>query len=102
MQAKLLRVLEEREFERIGGAQTIKTDVRVIAATNRDLQRSVTDGAFRSDLFYRLNVFPIALPPLRQRRSDIPPLTHFFVQKHAPQVGRRIDSIDSDSRLAWA
>jgi formate hydrogenlyase transcriptional activator len=97
MQAKLLRVLQEREFERIGGSQTIKTDVRVIAATNRDLHKSMTDGAFRSDLFYRLNVFPIAMPPLRQRHSDIPLLTHFFVQKHAPQVGRRIESIDPDS-----
>ena len=99
VQVKLLRVLQEREFERIGGNQTIKTDVRVIAATNRDLGKSIRDGDFRADLYYRLNVFPVHLPPLRERQSDIPLLTHFFVQKHASRVGRRIESVDPDSML---
>ncbi len=99
VQVKLLRVLQEREFERVGGNQTIKTDVRVLAATNRDLSRSIRDGQFRADLFYRLNVFPIRLPPLRERRADIPLLTHFFVQKHAPRIGRRIESVDPESML---
>ena len=95
MQVKLLRVLQEREFERIGGSQTIKTDVRVIAATNRDLPKHVADGQFRADLFYRLNVFPIVIPPLRDRKADIPLLTHFFVQKYASKIGRRIESVDA-------
>jgi PAS domain S-box-containing protein len=97
VQVKLLRVLQEREFERIGGNQTIKTDVRVIAATNRDLHKSIRDGEFRADLYYRLNVFPVELPPLRERVDDIPLLAHFFVQKYAPRVGRRSEGIDSES-----
>jgi transcriptional regulator with GAF, ATPase, and Fis domain len=106
VQVKLLRVLQEREFERVGGNHTIKTDVRVLAATNRDLSKSLREGHFRADLFYRLNVFPIRLPPLRERQTDIPLLTHFFVQKHAPRVGRRIEAIDATSmlqltRYAW-
>jgi PAS domain S-box-containing protein len=99
VQVKLLRVLQEREFERVGGNQTIKTDVRVLAATNRDLTKSIREGNFRADLFYRLNVFPIRLPPLRERPTDIPLLTHFFVQKHAPRVGRRIAAVDPASML---
>jgi formate hydrogenlyase transcriptional activator len=94
---KLLRVLQEREFERIGGNQTIKSDVRVVAATNRDLQKAIRESEFRSDLFYRLNVFPVTLPPLRERQGDIPLLVHFFVQKYASRVGRRVESIDVDT-----
>ncbi len=99
VQVKLLRVLQEREFERVGGNQTIKTDVRVIAATNRDLDRSIREGRFRADLFYRLNVFPLHLPPLRERQVDIPLLVHFFVQKHAPRVGRNVKSVDAESMV---
>ena len=97
VQVKLLRVLQEREFERVGGNQTIRTDVRVVAATNRDLKKRIGEGQFRADLFYRLNVFPIHLAPLRERSADIPLLTHFFVQRHAPRIGRRIESVDDES-----
>jgi formate hydrogenlyase transcriptional activator len=97
VQVKLLRVLQEREFERIGANQTIKTDVRVVAATNRDLQKAIAEGDFRADLFYRLNVFPITIPALRDRREDIPLLVQFFAQKYGPRVSRRIEAIDRDS-----
>jgi formate hydrogenlyase transcriptional activator len=96
LQPKLLRVLEEQTFERIGSTQTIRTDVRVIAATNRPLEELVEAGEFRADLFYRLNVFPIDLPPLRERTEDIPPLVRHFVAHHARNVGRRIDAISPD------
>lgn len=97
VQVKLLRVLQEREFDRVGGNQTIKTDVRVIAATNRDLLKAIGEGKFRADLYYRLNVFPITVPSLRERAPDIPLLAQFFVQKFAPKVGRRVVAIDPDT-----
>jgi transcriptional regulator with PAS, ATPase and Fis domain len=86
LQMKLLRVLQEREFERVGDSHTIKVDVRVIAATNSDLQRMVAEGTFRGDLFYRLNVIPIHMPPLRDRKEDIPLLVQHFLEKYAPAV----------------
>ena len=92
-QAKLLRVIQERELERLGGKQTIKIDVRIIVATNRNLEEEVKAGRFRADLYFRLNVFPIHLPPLRERPEDIEPLTHFFVQKYSRNTGRRIKKV---------
>jgi len=96
-QVKLLRVLQEHEFEPVGSGKSVKVDVRVIAATNRDLQADVTAGRFRSDLFYRLNVFPIAAPPLRERRDDVELLVHFFVERHAKNLGRRVTQISSET-----
>ncbi|AWM40434.1 Formate hydrogenlyase transcriptional activator [Gemmata obscuriglobus] len=96
-QAKLLRVLQEREFERVGGTAPVKVDVRVIAATNRDLAQLVKEGAFRADLLYRLNVFPVRLPALRERPGDIPLLVRFFVTKFAGRLGKRIERVSGDT-----
>jgi len=96
-QSALLRVLQEREFERVGGTQTIHTDVRVIAATNRDLHAAMIDKTFRSDLFYRLQVFPIEIRPLRERKEDIPLLVEYFVDRYASKMGKKIRSINRKS-----
>jgi len=92
-QIALLRVLQEHEFERVGGTRAIQTNVRVIAATNRNLQAAIAAGNFRSDLFYRLNVFPIEMPPLRERREDIPALVEYFIDHFANKLGKRIDGV---------
>ena len=100
IQVALLRVLQEKEFERVGGNRTIKTDVRVIAATNKDLQREVSEGRFRMDLFYRLNVFPVHVPPLRDRVSDIPALVDYFAARFANRTGKKITHIEKRSLSA--
>ncbi len=100
LQAKFLRVLQEQEFERLGATRTIRVDIRLVAATNRDLAGMVADGQFRSDLYYRLNVFPIVNPPLRDRSEDITPLVRYFTQKFARRMSKRIETIPTETMAA--
>jgi len=99
-QSKLLRVLQEHEFERLGGTRTLLADIRVIAATNRNLRQMMDEKQFRSDLYYRLRVFPITVPPLRERRDDVPILVRFFTEKYARRMGRKITSISEPAMKA--
>ena len=100
LQPKLLRAIQDQEFERVGGTRTIRTEVRFVAATNRDLKAMVDENQFRADLYYRLHVFPLSVPPLRERREDIPLLTRYFVQKHAQRMSRPIDEIPTSAMEA--
>ena len=100
LQPKLLRVLQEQEFERLGSTRTLRIDVRVVSATNRDLARLVESGGFRSDLFYRLNVFPLSVPPLRERRDDIPTLVRYFAQRYARRMNRHIETVSTETIAA--
>ncbi len=100
LQPKILRAIQEKEFERVGGTRTIPVNVRLVAATNRDLAKMVHAGQFRSDLYYRLRVFPITIPPLRDRRDDIPLLVHYFLGSHSKRMGRRIETIPAETMQA--
>jgi transcriptional regulator with GAF, ATPase, and Fis domain len=97
LQSKLLRVIQDGEFERLGSPRTIKVDVRIIAASNRNLEEEIRNGRFREDLFYRLNVFPITIPPLRQRKEDIPLLVNHFVAKFNKKTGKKIDAVSKET-----
>jgi formate hydrogenlyase transcriptional activator len=106
LQSNLLRALQEREFERLGGTRTIHVDVRLVAATNRDLAQMISERQFRTDLYYRLSVFPISVPPLRERATDIPKLVRYFTQKYARRLNKRIASISQETmdaliRYSW-
>jgi formate hydrogenlyase transcriptional activator len=106
LQPKLLRVLQDREFERLGSVHTVRVDVRIIAATNRDLRQDVADKKFREDLYYRLHVFPIQMPPLRDRKSDIPMLVRHFVNKYTARMGKEVAAVPDETmkilqRWAW-
>jgi transcriptional regulator with PAS, ATPase and Fis domain len=98
MQAKLLRVLQEREFERVGGTRTVRVDLRIVAATNKNLKTAMASGGFRPDLYYRLNVIPLEIPPLRERREDIPLLATYFVSKFVKKCDRRVRGISPEAR----
>ena len=100
VQAKLLRVIQHKEFERLGSSHTIKVDVRIIATTNRDLEEEVRKGRFRQDLYYRLNVFPITVPPLRQRKEDIPLMVQAFIERYSRKLGKQITSIQKETMKA--
>jgi transcriptional regulator with GAF, ATPase, and Fis domain len=97
VQAKLLRVIQHNEFERLGSSHTIKVDVRIIATTNRDLEEEVRKGRFRQDLYYRLNIFPITVPPLRQRKEDIPLMVQAFIERYSRKLGKQITSIQKET-----
>jgi transcriptional regulator with GAF, ATPase, and Fis domain len=97
LQSKLLRVIQDGEFERLGSPRTIKTDVRIIAATNRNLKEEIRNGKFREDLYYRLNVFPVTMPPLRQRKEDIPLLVNHFVSKFNNKIGKKIETVSTNT-----
>ncbi len=100
LQAKLLRVIQHNEFERLGSPHTIKVDVRIVATTNRNLEEEIRNGRFRQDLYYRLNVFPITVPPLRQRKEDIPLMVHAFVERYSRKLGKQITSIQKEAMKA--
>jgi transcriptional regulator with GAF, ATPase, and Fis domain len=100
VQAKLLRAIQHNEFERLGSSHTIKVDIRIVATTNRNLEEEVSKGRFRQDLYYRLNVFPITVPPLRQRKEDIPLMVQAFIERYSRKLGKQIKSIQKESMQA--